>query len=66
MMLSAEGKWRCINDGRRSKYNAATGTHKRIVCGRADFSLMAAREFGKRFFYTESSCNAPVNFACNM
>ena len=42
-------KWRCIDDGRRSKHNAATGTHERIVCGRADFPLLVAREFGKRF-----------------
>ena len=43
-------KWRCIDDGRRSKHNDATGTQERIVCGRADFPLIVAREFGKRFF----------------
>ena len=41
-------KWRCIDDGKRSKHNKATALHERITCGRADFPVMIAREFAKQ------------------
>ena len=43
-----KGKWRCIDNGKRSKHNKATTIHERITCGRADFPAMTAREFEKR------------------
>jgi hypothetical protein len=43
-----KGKWRCIDDGRRNKANAATSMHERITCGRADFPATIAREIAKR------------------
>ena len=41
-------KWRCVDNGKRSKHNKATTLHERITCGRADFPAMTAREFQKR------------------
>ena len=40
-------KWRCIDDGRRSKHNAATRMRERITCGRADFPLVVSRAFAR-------------------
>ena len=46
--ITQKGKWRCIDDGRRSKHNGATTLHERITCGRADFPVLVAREFARR------------------
>jgi len=43
-----KAKWRCIDNGKRSKHNQATTMHERITCGRADFPITVAREFAKR------------------
>ena len=46
--IKQKGKWRCIDNGKRSKHNKATRMHERITCGRADFPLLVAREFARR------------------
>jgi hypothetical protein len=43
-----KGKWRCIDNAKRSKHNKATTLYERITCGRADFPLMVSREFARR------------------
>ena len=43
-----KNKYRCIDNGKRSKHNKATAMHERITCGRADFPVVIAREFAKR------------------
>jgi len=41
-------KWRCIDNGKRSKHNKATHLKERITSGRAEFPATMAREFAKR------------------
>lgn len=41
-------KWRCIDNGKRNKTNRATHMRERIVCGRADFPALVAREIARR------------------
>ena len=41
-------KWRCIDNGKRSKHNKAQSLHENLVCGRADFPPLIAREFDRR------------------
>ena len=43
-----KGKYRCIDNGKRSKHNKATSMHERITSGRAEFPALMAREFAKR------------------
>jgi hypothetical protein len=44
-----KAKWRCIDNGKRSKHNKAAAMHERLTCGRADFPVLVAREFAKRW-----------------
>ena len=44
-----KGKWRCIDNAKRSKHNEAQHLRERLVCGRADFPVVVAREFAKRW-----------------
>jgi hypothetical protein len=44
-----KAKWRCIDNGKRSKHNKAASMHERLTCGRADFPVLVAREFAKRW-----------------
>ena len=46
--IKQKGKWRCIDNGKASKHNKATTLHERLTCGRADFPVAMAREFGRR------------------
>jgi hypothetical protein len=46
--IKQKGKWRCIDNAKRSKHNKATTLHERIVNGKADFPVMIAREMAKR------------------
>ena len=46
--IKQKGKWRCIDNGKRSKHNKASRMYERITCGRADFPLLVAREFARR------------------
>ena len=41
-------KWRCVDNGKRSKHNKATSMKERITCGRADFPALIAREIARR------------------
>ena len=43
-----KNKYRCIDNGKRSKHNKATTLHERITCGRADFPVTISREFARR------------------
>ena len=43
-----KGKYRCIDNGKRSKHNRATHMHESITCGRADFPVTVSREFARR------------------
>ena len=43
-----KGKYRCIDNGKRSKRNKATSMHERITCGRSDFPPSVSREFARR------------------
>jgi len=47
-------KWRCIDNGKRSKHNVAMRMHERITCGRADFPVTIAREFARRMHQARS------------
>ena len=44
-----KGKWRCIDDAKRSKTNSATTMHETIVCARADWPALISREFARRY-----------------
>ena len=46
--IKQKGKWRCIDNAKASKHNKATTLHERLTCGRADFPVSMAREFGRR------------------
>jgi hypothetical protein len=41
-------KYRCIDNGKKSKHNKATSLHERLVCGRSDFPVTVSREFARR------------------
>ena len=43
-----KGKYRCIDDARRSKHNKATYMHETITTARADFPIVVTREFARR------------------
>ena len=49
-------KWRCVDNGKRSKHNKATSMKERITCGRADFPALIAREIA-------STCAGAVRHA---
>ena len=42
-----KGKWRCIDNAKRSKHNSAQHLHESLVCGRADFPPLIARQFDR-------------------
>ena len=46
--IRQKNKWRCIDNAKRNKANKGSTLRERIVCGRADFPAMVAREFARR------------------
>lgn len=57
-----KGKWRCIDNAKRSKHNKATTMHERITTGRADFPVTISREIAKRLRKkdSESTSRSPI------